>query len=94
MNNQANGFTREDPWRVLRITSEFVESFETLSQVGVAVTIFGSARIQPSNPFYKVTVTLAKALAKNHLAVITGGGPASWKPPIVARQKARDNRLD
>jgi uncharacterized protein (TIGR00730 family) len=75
MNNQPAGFTQEDPWRILRIMAEFVESFETLSEVGPAVTVFGSARTPSSDPCYKATVTLARGLAKNKLSVITGGGP-------------------
>lgn len=55
--------------------AEFVDSFETLSQVGPGVTVFGSARMLPSNPFYQATVELAKGLAKHNLAIITGGGP-------------------
>ncbi len=55
--------------------AEFVESFETLSQVGSAVTIFGSARTTPDNPYYQSAVDIAKILAKENLAVITGGGP-------------------
>ena len=70
-----NGFIREDPWRIFRIMAEFVESFETLSKVGPAVTIFGSARARPSDRDYRSTVALARGLAKNRLAVITGGGP-------------------
>jgi hypothetical protein len=49
MSNNVGGFTREDPWRIFRIMAEFVDSFETLSQVGPAVTIFGSARLPPSD---------------------------------------------
>jgi hypothetical protein len=75
MNSNAVGFIREDPWRIFRIMAEFVDSFETLSQVGPAVTIFGSARTPPTDPYYQASVTIAKELAKNHLAVITGGGP-------------------
>jgi hypothetical protein len=75
MNNQVAGFTKEDPWRVFRIMAEFVESFEVLSQVGPAVTVFGSARTPPRDPSYKAAVTMAKELARNNLAVITGGGP-------------------
>jgi len=55
--------------------AEFVDSFETLSQVGPAVTIFGSARIRTSDPYYQKAVTLGKELAKQGVAVITGGGP-------------------
>jgi uncharacterized protein (TIGR00730 family) len=76
MNTQAAaGFVREDPWRIFRIMAEFVDSFETLSSVGSAVTVFGSARIPPNDPYYQSAVALARALAKNNLAVITGGGP-------------------
>jgi uncharacterized protein (TIGR00730 family) len=75
MNSNPAGFIREDPWRIFRIMAEFVESFETLSQVGPAVTMFGSARMPPTDPFYQAAVTIAKELALHHLAVITGGGP-------------------
>src|SRR5438477_6473670 len=68
-------FIKEDPWRIFRIMAEFVDSFETLSQVGPGVTVFGSARMLPSDPHYLATVELAKGLAKNNLAIITGGGP-------------------
>jgi uncharacterized protein (TIGR00730 family) len=75
MNNQTIGFTKEDPWRVFRIMAEFVDSFEILSQVGPSVTIFGSARTPPGDPYYKAAVQLARELAKSKLPVITGGGP-------------------
>ncbi len=75
MNNQTFGFTKEDPWRIFRIMAEFVDSFETLSQVGPAVTIFGSARAARSDPWYKAAIELGRELAKNDFAVITGGGP-------------------
>ena len=75
MNSNPTGFIREDPWRIFRIMAEFVDSFETLSAAGPAVTIFGSARTAKADPYYKMAVTIAQALAKNNLAVITGGGP-------------------
>ncbi len=75
MSNQSPGFIKEDPWRIFRIMAEFVESFETLSQVGPAVTVFGSARMRPDDPSYKAAVAIGKGLAKQNLAVITGGGP-------------------
>ena len=73
--SENNTFVREDPWRIFRIMAEFVDSFETLSRVGPAVTIFGSARMKKTNPHYKSAEALAKGLAKHNLAVITGGGP-------------------
>src|SRR5204863_7459450 len=74
-NQNTFGFVREDPWRIFRIMAEFVDSFETLSQLGPAVTIFGSARTPPGDPYYQASVAIAKGLAKHKLAVITGGGP-------------------
>jgi hypothetical protein len=68
-------FIKEDPWRIFRIMAEFVDSFEALSQVGPGVTVFGSARMAPENPYYQSAVELAKGLAKHNLAIITGGGP-------------------
>src|SRR5439155_1166333 len=75
MNHPTFGFTKEDPWRIFRIMAEFVDSFELLSQVGPAVTIFGSARTAHADPYYKVAVELGRGLARHNLAVITGGGP-------------------
>jgi uncharacterized protein (TIGR00730 family) len=55
--------------------AEFVDSFEALSQVGPAVTVFGSARMAPQDPYYKAAVELAGGLAKHRIGIITGGGP-------------------
>lgn len=68
-------FTKEDPWRIFRIMAEFVESFEIMSQVGPAVTIFGSARLPPTNHYYEEAVKIGRELAQRKLAVVTGGGP-------------------
>ena len=68
-------FTRSDPWRVLRIMGEFVEGFDTLSDVRNAVSFFGSARTQPGEPMYEKAVETARLLAKEGFAIITGGGP-------------------
>ncbi len=71
-----NNFIREDPWRIFRIMAEFVDSFQTLSQVGPAVTIFGSARTKHNDEYYHAAQAISpKSLAKHNLAVITGGGP-------------------
>src|SRR6266849_238699 len=64
-----------DPWRVLRILSEFVEGFDALNDVGPAITVFGSARTRHDDPYYKAGMALGYALAKRGFAVITGCGP-------------------
>jgi len=72
---ERRGFTRTDPWRVLRILGEFVEGFDTLADVHNAVTIFGSARTPADDPFYERAVVTARLLAREGFPVITGGGP-------------------
>src|SRR3954465_15109419 len=64
-----------DPWRVLRIQSEFVEGFGLLSELPSAVCVFGSARMHPDNPEYAAGEQIGAALARAGYAVITGGGP-------------------
>jgi uncharacterized protein (TIGR00730 family) len=64
-----------ESWRVFRIMSEFVESFETLARLGPAVSVFGSARSKPGTPFYDLAVDCGRALVDRDFAVITGGGP-------------------
>ena len=65
----------KDSWRIFRIMAEFVEGFEVMAPVGRAVSIFGSARSQPDDPFYKQAEQTARLLAKEGFAIITGGGP-------------------
>ena len=64
----------EDAWRVFRIISEFVDGFEVLNMLPPAVTIFGSARTKPGDPYYEKARELGKLIAKENLCVITGGG--------------------
>jgi uncharacterized protein (TIGR00730 family) len=64
-----------DPWRVLRILSEFVEGFDALSSLGPAISIFGSARTPREDPYYRAAEATGRAIAERRFAVITGGGP-------------------
>ncbi len=68
-------FLESDPWRVLRIQSEFVEGFDALGAVGPAISVFGSARTKANHPNYKLARELGRLLALQGYAVITGGGP-------------------
>jgi uncharacterized protein (TIGR00730 family) len=61
-------------WRIFRIMSEFVEGFEMLRKMGLAATVFGSARTNPTDPYYKACEALCAKLAKKGFAVISGGG--------------------
>ncbi len=68
-------FTRTDPWRVMRIMGEFIEGFDTLATVDKGVTIFGSARVSPDDPYYKAAEKVAGLLAESGFQIITGAGP-------------------
>ncbi len=68
-----------DPWRVLRIQSEFVDGFGALSELGPAVAVFGSARTAPEDPHYAVGQEVGRLLAEAGFAVITGGGPGAME---------------
>jgi hypothetical protein len=65
----------QDGWRVFRIMAEFVEGFEALASVGKSVSVFGSARTKPTDPYYKAAEETGRLLAKAGYSVITGGGP-------------------
>ncbi len=64
-----------EPWRIFRIQSEVVDGFENLHDLGPAVTIFGSSRMEPGSYYYEMAVKLAEELSSDGFAVITGGGP-------------------
>jgi uncharacterized protein (TIGR00730 family) len=68
-----------DPWRVLRIQSEFVEGFGLLAELPRAVSVFGSARTPRDHPHYAAGVQIGSALAQSGYAVITGGGPGAME---------------
>lgn len=70
-----DSLSKGESWRIFRIMAEFVESIEILSNVHNAVTIFGSARVQPGDKYYQMAEELCRLLAQNGFAVITGGGP-------------------
>ena len=67
-------FTKADPWRILRIQSEYVQAFDAMSEVSNAICVFGSARIDSNSQDYKNAVELSSLLAQAGFAIITGGG--------------------
>jgi uncharacterized protein (TIGR00730 family) len=71
----AIDFTRTDPWRVLKITSELIQGFDTFASVEKGVSIFGSARVAPDDPQYKAAEETARLLAEAGFSIITGAGP-------------------
>lgn len=65
----------QETWRLFRILSEFIEGFDEMSDVGPAVSIFGSARLGPGHKYYKKTVEVSSLLSRSGYSIITGGGP-------------------
>ena len=79
---------KSDTWRVFRIMAELVEGFEALNGIGPAVTMFGSARLQPGSPYYNKCLKVAEHLAKDGFAVISGGGPGIMEAANRGAQNA------
>lgn len=74
-NRDWNEIKSSDSWAIFKVMSEFVEGFEKLSQIGPCVSVFGSARTKPENPYYKMAEEIAAKLVRHGYGVITGGGP-------------------
>lgn len=84
----SNEWVHTDPWRVLRIQSEFVEGFGALAELGPAIGVFGSARSGPADPTYTLAVELGEKLASAGFAVITGGGPGTMEAANLGASRA------
>lgn len=65
----------EDVWSVFKIMAEFTEGYDKLFKIGPCVSIFGSSRFEPDNPYYKLAQKTAKKFTEKGFGVITGGGP-------------------
>ena len=74
-NERSSDWTHTDPWRVMRIQSEFVEGFGALADLPPSISIFGSARARPGDPSYETAREIARRLAAAGFGVIPGGGP-------------------
>lgn len=77
-----------DVWRIFRIMAEFVDGFETMTRIGPAITVFGSARTKPNEPYYEKARQLGALMAKRNFAVITGGGPGIMEAANRGAQEA------
>jgi uncharacterized protein (TIGR00730 family) len=78
-NREPPGWLHTDPWRVLRIQSEFVDGFGALAELGPAVSVFGSARTRPDEPDWARAEEVGRRLAEAGFAVVTGGGPGAME---------------
>lgn len=81
--------TQTDPWRVLRIQGEVINGFDTLCRLGPSIAIFGSARTQKSEKYYKEAIQVARTLADSGLNIITGGGPGIMEAANYGASKGK-----
>lgn len=72
---EVAAFTHTDPWRAMRMQAEIIDGFDALAELGPAITIFGSARIGRTSPYFQAARETSKKLAEAGFTVITGGGP-------------------
>ena len=75
MHKKWSSVKANDSWAIFKIMGEFINGFEIMSNAGPCVSIFGSARTQESDPYYKMATTIAKRIVESGFGVITGGGP-------------------
>ncbi len=78
-----------DSWRVFRIISEFVDGFETMTNLGPSVSIFGSARLPPESIYYNLAVDVARHISRKGFAIITGGGPGIMEAANKGAQESK-----
>ncbi|MFP4474518.1 MAG: TIGR00730 family Rossman fold protein [Desulfatibacillaceae bacterium] len=82
-------FRHDEAWRLFRIMGEFVDSVETMHDVGPAVSIFGSARTAPGDPYYTLAETIGEKLVEAGFAVVTGGGGGIMEAANKGARKAK-----
>lgn len=78
-----------DAWRIFRIVAEFVDGFETMTNIGPSVSVFGSARATPDSPIYEMATAVAEKIASKGFGIITGGGPGIMEAANKGAQSAK-----
>lgn len=75
MNTTSDSLLNRESWKIFQIMAEFVEGFERMACVKPSVSIFGSSRIKPDHPYYKLAVEIARELSDSGFSIVSGGGP-------------------
>jgi len=86
-------FTSQEPWRIFRIMSEFVDGLEELSKLGASVSVFGSARLTEDSKYYRMAHDVARALVLQGFSVITGAGPGLMEAANRGAKDAHGNSI-
>jgi uncharacterized protein (TIGR00730 family) len=93
MKNVMEDLRHSETWRVFRIQSELVEGFETLHDIGPAVSVFGSSRMKPGSFYYEKAVELGRKLSDTGFSVITGGGPGIMEGANKGAKEGRSKSI-
>jgi len=86
-------FTTEEPWRVFRIMSEFVEGLDELAKLGASVSIFGSSRMPGDSKYYPMAQAVARAVVHQGFSVLTGAGPGLMEAANKGAMEAGGNSI-
>jgi len=84
-----NAIKIADSWQIFKIMSEFVEGFESMSKIGPCVSVFGSARTEVDNKYYKSAEEIGYLLTQKGYGVITGGGPGIMEAANKGAQRGK-----
>jgi uncharacterized protein (TIGR00730 family) len=88
-----NEIRTNDSWAIFKIMSEFVNGYESMARLGPCVSIFGSARTQPDNPYFKLAEEIAFKLTKSGFGIITGGGPGIMEAGNKGAKEGQGNSV-
>ena len=83
-----NNVKANDSWALFKIISEFVHGYENMSRIGPCISIFGSSRTAPEDPYYRLTTEIAESVVKSGLGIITGGGPGIMEAANLGAKNA------
>ena len=84
-----NDIKTNDSWAIFKIIAEFVEGYERMAKIGPCISVFGSARTNPKNRYYKLGVEVSRLLSEGGFGVITGGGPGIMEAANKGAQEGR-----
>ena len=84
-----NDIKTNDSWAIFKIIAEFVEGYERMAKIGPGISVFGSARTDPKNRYYKLGGEVSRLLAEGGFGVITGGGPGIMEAANKGAQEGR-----
>lgn len=84
---------QEDPWRLFKIMSEFVNGFDALASVGPCVSIFGSTRVSEDSEHYKFAFEISSKIASKGFSIITGGGPGTMEAANRGAQSVKAHSI-